>query len=499
MINKIVIDHSKIDFNGSGFKYSVDICNAIENYTESILNKDEKGLNYRGINMRYSIERCIYIKCINSKSLFLNYEKYCLRQNSKINLPNLSPIEKDILYFLINKKISNQYLKKNIKRVFLKKSIQFLRNIKENIKTTFFNGKINNKKNKIIISINHIKFLNILKPILSSLPKDSFIIEAGNDENFWKQIKKRKYKVIDFKSHYSNYNHLISSNYMIEFLELFNIVDDLIFILKCIKPKSILVIEGVAPKDILISEVAKSMHISTFCLQHGYPPFVDTGFRNMNFSKFLAWGVGTRKLLQKYNPKQNFMIVGNPSLKNKKNFKLIKNKFKVGFFLQGECALLDKKEIKVFYNLILFTIKKHKNINFIIREHPSSKINQSFKIEISKLKNAFISYPEENSISKDLESIDISVSVFSSVIMESIALEVVPLICSFGSLPKYIPEIAKEGAAIEVFNLNDAKKELNKLLKNKKYLNNFKKCICKVKSNYFVEKNTIKIIRDIIS
>jgi len=83
--------------------------------------------------------------------------------------------------------------------------------------------------------------------------------------------------------------------------------------------------------------------------------------------------------------------------------------------------------------------------------------------------------------------------------MESIALEVVPLICSFGTLPKYIPEIAKEGAAIEVFNLTDAKKELNKLLKNKKYLNDFKKCICKVKSNYFSDKNTIKMIKDIIS
>ena len=498
MINKILIDHSKIDFQGNGFKYSVDICNAIENYTQSILNKDEKGFNYRGINMRYSIERCIYIKCINSRSLFLNYKKYCLRQNSKINLPNLSPIEKDILYFLINKKISSQYSNKNTKRVFFKKLIQFLRNIIKNIKT-IFKGKIKNKQSKIIISINHIKFLNILKPILSSLPKDSFIIEAGNDEIIWKQIKKRNYKVINFKSYYSNYNHLISSNHMIEFLELFNIVDDLIFILQCIKPKSILVIEGVAPKDILISEVAKSMNISTFCIQHGYPPFIDTGFRNMNFSKFLAWGVGTRKLLQKYNPKQNFVIVGNPSLKNKKNTKPIKKKFKVGFFLQGECALLDKEEIQVFYNLILFSIKKYKNINFIIREHPSSKINQSFKNEILKFKNALISYPEENSISRDLESIDISVSVFSSVIMESIALEVVPLICSFGTLPKYIPEIAKEGAAIEVFNLTDAKKELNKLLKNKKYLNDFKKCICKVKSNYFSDKNTIKMIKDIIS
>ncbi|MBO8219526.1 hypothetical protein [Prochlorococcus marinus] len=499
MFNKKLIDYSKIDFKGNGFQYSVDICNSIENYTQSILNKDKNAFNYRDINMRYSIERCIYIKCINSKSLFLNYEKYYLRKNSKTNLPNLSPIEKDILYFILNKNISNQYLKKNIKRVVLKKSIQFWRNTIQNLRKILLKRKIKNKRSKIIISINHIKFLSILKPILSALPKDSFIIEAGNDEIFWEQIKKRNYKVIDFKSYYSNYNHLNSSNYMVEFLELFNIVDDLIFILKRIKPKSILVIEGVAPKDILISEVAKSMNISTFCVQHGYPPFIDTGFRNMQFSKFLAWGTGTSKLLQKYNPKQEFMIVGNHSLKTKNNYKVIsKKKFKVGFFLQGECALLDKKEIRVFYKLILFSIKKYKNIDFIIREHPSSKINKNFKNEISKFKNVIISYPEENSISNDLESIDIAVSVFSSVIMESIALNVVPLICSFGTLPKYIPEIAKQGAAVEVFNLNDAKKELEKLLNNKKYLKEFKKSICKIKSDYFSDKNTIKIIKDII-
>ena len=166
--------------------------------------------------------------------------------------------------------------------------------------------------------------------------------------------------------------------------------------------------------------------------------------------------------------------------------------------MQGECALLDKKEIRVFYNLILFSIEKYKNIDFIIREHPSSKINKNLKNKISKFKNAYISSPEENSISRDLESIDIAVSVFSSVIMESIALDVVPLICSFGTLPKFIPEIAKQGAAVEVFNLNDAKKELKKLLNNKKYFKDFKKSIYKIKPDYFSERNTIKIIKDMI-
>ena len=177
---------------------------------------------------------------------------------------------------------------------------QIFRNIIHNLKKSFSNEQLKNKRSKIIISINHIKFLNTLKPIINSLPKNSFIIEAGNDENLWKEIKTRKYRVIDFKSYYSNYNHVFSPNYMIEFLELLNIVDDLIYILDCIKPKSILVIEGVAPKDILISEVAKLMGISTFCIQHGYPPFIDTGFRNMNFSRFLAWGIGTKKLLKKH-------------------------------------------------------------------------------------------------------------------------------------------------------------------------------------------------------
>tara|TARA_B100000900_G_C20372987_1_gene631200 strand:- start:97 stop:762 length:666 start_codon:yes stop_codon:yes gene_type:complete len=219
----------------------------------------------------------------------------------------------------------------------------------------------------------------------------------------------------------------------------------------------------------------------------------------MDFTLYLAWGRNSVEILKPYNPLQNFKITGHLATMNyETNNKKISTINRICFFLQGPCALMDDRELEIFYEFILFCLEEYPNLNFTIREHPSHKINKFLLKKLCKYPNAKISNYEKVSIREELNSIDLSVSVFSSVIMESIALDVIPLICSFGSLPKYNPGIADKGAAIEVFNLEEAKKEFKKLLENKKYLSSFIKNIKIIKRNYFKECDTLKIIKDTI-
>ena len=56
-----------------GYQYTLDICEAISLYTSKICTIDKHAFKYRGSDLRYAIERCLYIKCINSKKLFTKF------------------------------------------------------------------------------------------------------------------------------------------------------------------------------------------------------------------------------------------------------------------------------------------------------------------------------------------------------------------------------------------------------------------------------------------
>ena len=50
-----------------GYQYTIDICDAINLYTHKVCKEDSKGFIYRGSDLKYAVERSLYIQCINSK------------------------------------------------------------------------------------------------------------------------------------------------------------------------------------------------------------------------------------------------------------------------------------------------------------------------------------------------------------------------------------------------------------------------------------------------
>ena len=62
-----------LDFGSYGLDYTDKLCAAIERYTASEVRLNSEAYVYRGIQLRYAVERLLYIRCINSKPLFQHY------------------------------------------------------------------------------------------------------------------------------------------------------------------------------------------------------------------------------------------------------------------------------------------------------------------------------------------------------------------------------------------------------------------------------------------
>ena len=62
-----------LDFGSHGLDFTDKLCHAIERYTASEVRLNPSAYVYRGMHLRYAVERLLYIQCINSNALFQYY------------------------------------------------------------------------------------------------------------------------------------------------------------------------------------------------------------------------------------------------------------------------------------------------------------------------------------------------------------------------------------------------------------------------------------------
>lgn len=478
-----------------GYQFTIDICEAISLYTNKACKVDSKGFIYRGSDLKYAVERCLFIQCVNSKKL---YQKYVLKKlsNKKAKFIILSKYEKDIYNLIFHK----DNFKFNIlfKKFYsiTKKIIHLYRIYKLSFrkKNSFFK-----ENKKIVFNISNIKFLNYAMPLIKYLEKDSFCFQLGSDVDLAKLIENRGFRALEIPNYYNFINHITVSKFLADFLDLLNIFDNNFYSLKNKNIKSIVTFEGNAPQDIVILEVAKKINIPCYCIQQGWSPYVHSGFRNMSFTEYFIWGNEFKKQLIRFNPKQIFTITGSTYLKPSVSISKISKIKTISFFLQPICLFMNKFSFENFLKLIISCSENFPDIKIIVKEHPSSKLNNFFKDKLIKNKNITLYESNYWNLNKILESSDITLSVFSSVILESINKNKLPIICSFGAIPKYFPFLVDSKCAIEIFNIKDAMEIIDYLIKNPKEVEIYQKNILKIKQNLFDQNNACRFISSRIS
>ena len=348
----------------------------------------------------------------------------------------------------------------------------------------------------ILIHVRNFKFANYLAPVIRELHPNSYAFLVTNDAALadWFDLGGSPVVGVLSTNSLSLSHHLFCSYALRGFPQLMHDADSTITALSRFQPKCTLVVEGNAPTDVITAEVCRTLGIPCYCVQHGWSPFVHTGFRNMCFKEMFVWGERFAELLLPYNPCQIFHVTGSHATQIVDDSAARSNVDTISFFLQAPCALLGVKAFDQFVELIVDVAQSYSRLRVIVREHPGYPLSNELTQTLHSFPNVQFSIPAFEPLAEVINASDLVVSIFSTVLLEAIALNVVPLICSIGSMRHYEPSIAAMGAAVEVQTLADARSVIDELIADPARLERIRRTMSEIRHGFFSHQCAAKAI-----
>jgi hypothetical protein len=119
------------------------------------------------------------------------------------------------------------------------------------------------------------------------------------------------------------------------------------------------------------------------------------------------------------------------------------------------------------------------------RPHPLVPLDDAIHARLSRWPNIVIQQPSNVPLAAALADACVSVSIYSTTILESIAAGTVPLIFNMTTMPRFWPDVAAEGAGAEVRTLDEAFDALMGLLADPRKLSEFAPAMTKFSQRYF--------------
>ncbi len=482
------------EFEHLGLDFTRDLCTAIENYTASTVGLDPFAYVHDGMNLRYAVERHLYIKCVNSAGLF---NRYLMSRDVESNVmsPNsLDPLETDIAHFLFRKNLLRGYPRKRTVRWLLGTA-------RSVVKMLFLQLSADTKSRPvdanidILFNVVNLKFARYLAPVAQKLNPGSFAYLITMDTALGEQLELGGYPIVEFPTRPSAFGNVRYSYPLSHFRPLMHIANATLTALQTLQPKCVVVVEGNAPSDVITSEAAQLLGIPCYCIQQGWSPFVHNGFRNLHFTEMFVWGPRFAELLRPHNPKQLFRVTGNHAIDPCPTPRTAPHAINsLGFFLQAPCVLLSGSSYDAFLELIVSVARSHPQVKVIVREHPSFPLPSIKRQIFENLPNIRFSMPAKESLAHLIASSDMVISVFSTVLLEALAMGVVPLICSIGAMQKYDPDIAAIGGALEVHSVADAHRTIGEVIANPERLVPIRDTIRRISEDFFSHGNAAEAI-----
>jgi hypothetical protein len=252
------------------------------------------------------------------------------------------------------------------------------------------------------------------------------------------------------------------------------------------RPRCVVLVEGNAPQDEVVNRACARLGIPTVCVQHGWSPFVHNGFRNMSYTSMVVWGRGFAELLRPYNPVQSFDVMGHPQVPATAPAAAGRTRRPAaGFFLQAPGRLITSAVWDIFLRLIAEQADACPGTDVLVREHPTWPLGGVVREALQRRPNVRVIPPDAEPLSGMLSRIDVAVSIYSTVILESIAAGVVPVVVNLTSMPSYHPDVAGAGAGIEVRSVPEGLAAIRRVLIDREYRNGFDVPLATFRERYF--------------
>jgi hypothetical protein len=459
----------------NAYKYWIDLVDSIEKYTTNKVNKNKNHFYYDGLDFTAAFERSLYFEIFGNTRI---YNNCIIAIKSTDNIMYVdSLLQKEIFLVMLKNykvKLEVRLSNKNRLKIFIYRNKYFI-NAFLKLRNKDFIGD-NTLASSAFVIIHH-KFIRYLTPIFNELKNSVFII-CDDFLNSIELCKKNNYHYIVL-----NQNAQLARKAHNDIVGLTIQYETIKSAISKIKPKNIIIPEGNSPLNELFNLVTKKeKKIKTICIQQGWSPVVHNGFRKMNYDLFLTWGGEFSNILSRYNKEQKFLVVGNHILDLQKN-EVVKNY--ISFFPQGVDSVITQKDSDDFFELAIYIANKYNNLQVIIREHPSTPIDTNMKSKLINIKNIKFMNSDKYALSAVLSKTKIAISVFSTVLYESLLYDAIPFSFNSTDLPGMEPNLCKLGVGIESKSILESKNKIDYILNNNLKINLYLKNILKYKKNYF--------------
>lgn len=258
-----------------------------------------------------------------------------------------------------------------------------------------------------------------------------------------------------------------------------------------VAPSAVVMVEGNHPFDGAANAAARRLGIPTVCVQHGWSPIVHNGFRRLEFDRMVVWGDGFRRLLEPFSPTQEFVVTGNPALvgreagADERLRELLAGRSAVGFYLQSRSMLITSDHLRRMEELILSLATDRPDVAILVREHPSWPLDPATEARLEAAPNVFRVAPSEFPLGSVIAATSATVSIYSTTLLESVALGVVPIVFNPTSLPRYSPDLERLGAGVEVESASSAKDTIERILDDPSYRESFRPGLDRVRDDFF--------------
>lgn len=453
-----------------GYHYLVALTEAIAQWSEVQVEADPKRFVYRGADLRFAIERTIYFALINDVACHAVFNaRYegrkdtpMLRQSAYFDLIDPYLVQRTKGAEIPQRRGANSAHAK-FSRLLPKAARDSLRNGLRFVSRTFRSA-VSSTEAEFLFLVTQPKFIRYLQPIYEGMhePSAYLTVDDISTQDFL-QRSGEKVASLTCRSH-----GVGASDDLALFSGICDQFDALAHFVAKSRVRAIVVPEGNAAIYEIVRLAAASQGVPTICAQHGWSPIAHTGFRNLHFSKMLVWGDLFAELLAPFNPVQKFIVTGLPVPIARMRQRAIGEPVKaVGFFLQKGGEAFDDKVWRDFLALIGWLAAAYPEVNVIVRDHPSTPgLDAGERVLLGDGENLRFMNPATHTLAEVLEACDIVASVYSTTLLEAISVGAVPLICGFGDMPGFWPNLAALGAAVEVHDIAEAKRELTRLIED---------------------------------
>jgi hypothetical protein len=230
----------------------------------------------------------------------------------------------------------------------------------------------------------------------------------------------------------------------------------------------VVVLEGNSPEDEIVNRVAHKLGRRTACLQQGWSPIVHPGFRNLSYDELLVWGEGFAELLAPYNRAQHFTAVGNHQLR----LQPAGERSGVLFCFQAfEKWLGGAQSAEAMLSLAERVADGDAPV--YLRPHPVAPFPDPVLARLSRRPNIRIEPPSQVELAEAFAKARISVSTYSTTILESAAAGTVPVIFNTTTMPRYWPDVDAAGAGLEIRDIDTAESTIRRLLTDPVFFDSF--------------------------